>query len=186
VSTTNNNGARGPGPAAPARLATFHQLLDALGRADAHPGAAFVERRASHLMSRWLTERAARHPDTPPEQRLLEEIGIAEATVSEHAECEGQRARGGSGLGRGGSAVARRGSARKSAVDDALGRGTGGTAPDRGYLMLEQPNLALAWCTIATADGLPIQEVQPLMTRAWQDLRTPPRVHGCTNFVNTA
>jgi len=32
------------------------------------------------------------------------------------------------------------------------------------------PWSATAWCTIAAAEGFPIQQVEPLLTRAWQAL----------------
>lgn len=38
------------------------------------------------------------------------------------------------------------------------------------HLRMNQPNLALAWCTIAAAEGWPADQVHPLLHRAWQML----------------
>lgn len=38
------------------------------------------------------------------------------------------------------------------------------------HLRMNQPNLALAWCTIAAAEGWPADQVHPLLHRAWQTL----------------
>ena len=174
MSTEDKHGNQDTASAVRAGLETFRQLTAALDQAHAHPDSELVQRRKDQLMSRWLTEQKTRRANTLPEQRLIDDLGMAEATVAEFAASEGQRALEAGELAEAAARWRIAAVLTDPAVEETLGYEPVVLRLIEVYLRLERPNLALAWCTIAADAGLSIQQVQPLMTRAWQALTTDP------------
>ncbi|MEV6228053.1 hypothetical protein AB0L88_09320 [Saccharopolyspora shandongensis] len=171
MSTQDNSGDQED--AAAANREVFRQLLAVMDQADRHPDSELVQRRKDQLLDRWLTDQQAKRATTSPEQRLIDEHGVAEATVAEFVLSEGTRALDAGDLAEAAAQWRVAAVLTTPELEEVLGAKPVVLRLIEVYLRLEQPNLALAWCTIAAAEGLPIQHVHPLMTRAWQTLTEP-------------
>lgn len=144
---------------------------DAMEEADAHPGSELLRRRADQLMDSWTT-RLAQHAaaNLSSSERLRCETDPAAAVAKDVARRAGQRA-----LEEGDPAEAASQAAshwRVAAVlenwEDAEFLASLGEEPVmlrliELHLRMNQPNLALSWCTIAAAEGWPADQVHPLL-----------------------
>lgn len=167
---STEDGGPGKDPTLTARLATFRELMAAFEQADAHPDSEHVQRRKDVVLSRWLAEGRARDAAKTREQRLIDELDMAEATVAQVALSEGQRALAADDLA--GAAQRWRVAAILSCpqMEQEFGEEPVLLRLIELYLKLDKPGLALAWCTIAGTEGVPIGQVEPLITRAWATL----------------
>lgn len=153
----------------------FRALADAIDKADAHPESDLLQRRANQLMAGWITQ-LQQHAaaDLSGSERLREETQTAAAIVSEVATREGAQALEAGELAEAASRwrVAAVLEDRDTAelLAQALGQQPVMLKLIKLYVQLNQPHLALAWCTIAAGDGWPIAQIHPLMHRAWQML----------------
>jgi hypothetical protein len=152
----------------------FRNLSNAVEQADAHPESELLQRRADQLTDTW-TARLAEHAgtDLTASERLRIETDTAAAVANDVARRAGRRA-----LEEGNPAEAAA-HWRVAAVfenwEDAEFLASLGEEPVmlrliELYLQMNQPNLAVAWCTIATAEGWPADQVHPLLHRAWHML----------------